>query len=249
MSSDKQAFSPKIILVRPQMQENIGATARAMANFTLSDLHLVSPREALGDKAHSMASGADSILDTAQYYDTVQNAVADCQFIMATTARNRDIHKPAYDLEEAVKLLHHKQATGHKCGILFGPERTGLENDDLMLADCLVHVPVNPQFASLNLAQCVLLFGYEYFKQSEHTHCLPALLDNTPPSATKKDIDYLINHLIDELDNSNFFYPIEKRPSSVTLISNIFTRSNLSEQEVRTLRGVIKSLCDKRKRG
>jgi tRNA/rRNA methyltransferase len=231
--------NPKIILVRPQMQENVGATARAMANFALSDLYLVNPREALEDKAYAMSSGATDILDNVKHYDSVHNAIAQCQFVMATTARNRGINKPAYSVEDAIKLILEKQAQGNECGILFGPERTGLENDDLMLADCLIHVPVNPEFASLNLAQCVLLVAYEYFKQY-HKNNFTYI--STEPSASKQDTDNLIKHLVDELDNSKFFFPIEKRPSSVTLISNIFSRNQLTEQEVRTLRGIIKAL-------
>lgn len=231
--------NPKIILVRPQMQENVGATARAMANFALNDLYLVNPRDPLEDKAYAMSSGATDILDNAQIFDTVNQAVAQCQYVMATTARSRGINKPAYSLEDAIKLILEKQSQGNQCGILFGPERTGLENDDLMLADSLIHVPVNPEFASLNLAQCVLLVAYEYFKQSHENHFT---YSTTETLANKQDTDNLIKHLIDELDSSNFFFPIEKRPSSVTLISNIFTRNQLTEQEVRTLRGVIKAL-------
>ena len=158
---------------------------------------------------------------------------------MATTARGRGINKPAFSLEEGIALMLTKQAMGQQCGVLFGPERTGLENDDLMLADCLIHVPVNPQFASLNLAQCVLLVAYEYFKQS-HNNDFQYV--SSEPVASKHDTDNMITHLITELDQSGFFFPPEKRPSSVTLISNIFTRNPLSEQEVRTLRGVIKAL-------
>jgi tRNA/rRNA methyltransferase len=232
-------YNPKIILVRPQMQENIGATARAMANFSLNDLSLVNPREELCEKAYAMSSGATYILDNVKYYDSVTNAVSECQYIIATTARGRSINKPTYALEEGIKLILHKQAQGQKCGILFGPERTGLENDDLMLADSLIHVPVNPEFASLNLAQCVLLVAYEYFKQAHHNN-----FDyiSSEPLANKNDINHMINHLITELDQSGFFFPPEKRLSSVTLISNIFSRNNLTEQEVRTLRGVIKAL-------
>lgn len=230
---------PKIILVRPQMQENVGATARAMANFSLNQLYLVNPREELGEKAYALSSGATNILDYAQKFQSVSDAITECQYVIATSARNRGINKPAYNLQEAVKLILENQKNGQECGILFGPERTGLENDDLILADSLVHIPVNPEFASLNLAQSVLLFGYEYFKQSHHqvfTH------KKTEPLANKKEIDYLIQHIICELDKNSFFFPIEKRPSSVTLISNIFSRMGLTEQEVRTLRGVIKAL-------
>lgn len=231
--------NPQIILIRPQMQENVGATARAMANFALNDLSLVNPREQLTEKAYAMSSGATHILDTVKHYDNVADAVAECQYVMATTARGRSINKPAYTLEEGIKQILHKQAQGQKCGILFGPERTGLENDDLMLADSLIHVPVNPEFASLNLAQCVLLVAYEYFKQL-HDNNFAYL--SSEPLANKNDIHHMITHLITELDQSGFFFPPEKRLSSITLISNIFSRNALTEQEVRTLRGLIKAL-------
>ncbi|MFT6071539.1 MAG: tRNA/rRNA methyltransferase [Alphaproteobacteria bacterium] len=232
-------LTPKIILVRPQIQENIGATARAMANFSLSNLSLVKPREALGDKAYAMSSGASDILDNAHYFQTPNEAVADCHFILATTARHRDVNKPVYNLHDAIDLLRTKQAAGNQCGFLFGPERTGLENSDLQLADAIINVPVNPEFASLNLAQCVLLIGYEYFKQSAESQ---KLIDNTASLAPKLHIDHLLEHLTDALDAKNFFYPPEKRTSLISLISNIFTRNHLTDQEVGVLRGVIKHL-------
>lgn len=233
---------PKIILVRPQLQENVGATARAMKNFMFSDLCLVDPREALEEKAYAMSSGATDILDNTVISSDLNSVISDTHFVLATTARHRDIHKPVYLLQDSIKLLLERQHAGQKCAILFGPERTGLENDDITLVDALVRIPVNPEFASLNLAQSVLLCAYEYFKQSSTDL---SEIGNIQKPATKQDINYMIQHLIDELDQRNFFYPEEKRPSLISVISHIFTRNNLSEQEVRTLRGVIRQLSEK----
>lgn len=230
-----------IILVRPQLQENIGASARAMANFSLTDITLVSPRDSMIDeKAYAMSSGATKILDDAKIVSNVSDAVKDLNFLCATTARKRGINKPAYMLSDAISMIIEKQEQGQKCGILFGPERTGLENDDMILADALIHVPVNEKFSSLNISQCVLLIAYEYFCQRQKYD--KSLCISNEPLATKKDTLYMVEHLISELDNAGFFYPIEKRDSSVRLISNIFTRTQMTEQEVRTIRGVIKSL-------
>jgi tRNA/rRNA methyltransferase len=234
--------SPKIILIRPQMQENIGATARAMANFTLSELRLVNPREVLNEKAYATSAGATDILDNTCLFNNTQDSIADCHFILATTARHRDLKKPVYSLPYAIKILIEKQKQGLQCGLLFGPERTGLENNDIILADAIIMVDVNPNFASLNLAQCVLLIGYEYFKQlSEISNDIS---DKSYPKelASKQEIAYLLSHLIDELEKKQFFYPIEKRSSLIHLISNIFTRNQLTTQEVGTLRGIIKIL-------
>ena len=240
--SDNHFLKPDIILIRPQMPENIGACARAMANFSLDNLRLVSPRENhLCDKSYAMSSGATDILDNAQLFDTVSDALSPYNFVLATTARNRDIQKPVLDLEQSIALLITKIMTGHKCAIIFGPERTGLENSDITLADSLVTIPVNPDFASINLAQSVLLIAYEYFRQFGQHH-IPKSPLSKPDMATKEEMDYLLNHIISSLDDTGFFYPPEKRNSSVTLINNIFSRNPLTAQEVRALRGVIKSL-------
>lgn len=158
---------PSFVLVRPQMGENIGAAARAMLNFGLDRMKLVAPRDGWpNQKAVAMASGAGRILDDAVLVDRTVDAVADCSYVFATTARQRDMTKPVMTPERAMEVAREKVTAGEKVAVLFGPERAGLENDDIALANAIISVPVNPEFASLNLAQCVLLTGYEWRRQS-----------------------------------------------------------------------------------
>lgn len=158
---------PSFVLVRPQMGENIGAAARAMLNFGLDRMKLVAPRDGWpNQKAVAMASGAGRILDDAVLVDRTVDAVADCSYVFATTARQRDMTKPVMTPERAMEVTREKITAGEKVAVLFGPERAGLENDDIALANAIISVPVNPEFASLNLAQCVLLTGYEWRRQS-----------------------------------------------------------------------------------
>lgn len=243
--------APLILLSKPQMQENIGAVARAMNNFALTDLRLISPREGKPDtKAYAMASGADSILDKAVIYDNFQESIKDVQFLLATTARTRDMAKPAFTPRDGVQMIHEKQKQGIKCGLLFGGERSGLDNQEIIYADALIHIPANPDFSSLNLAQAVLLVGYEYFTHSqENAHTQTDETDkrqkfkHTP--ATKAELDYFLKHLENLLDDTHFFYPADKKPSMVQIIRNLFTRSHMNAQEVRTLHGILKALMGK----
>lgn len=233
---------PEIILSHPQMHENIGATARSMANFSLETLRLIAPRDGKPEeKAFAMASGADRILENALIYETFQEGIADIEFMIATTARVRDMSKPMMTPAKVMPIVQEKLTQGIKCGFLFGRERTGLENEEIVVADILVRVPVDPEFASLNLAQSVLLLGYEWYKYVQADNLLPVREGASPP-ATKKDLLYLFEHLEAELDRKNFLRPLEKRPNMVQTLRNILVKADLNEQEVRTLRGVIRAL-------
>ena len=233
---------PAVILVAPQLGENIGTAARAMLNFGLVDLRLVRPRDGWpNERARAAATGADIVVDGVRVFDTTAETVADLDYVVATTARARDMVKPISTPGAAATKLREAFADGGQAGLLFGPERTGLENDDLALADALMMVPVNPAFASLNLAQCVLLMSYEWHKAGDAT--APSRIDyqQTRP-ANKGELLGFFNHLESELDRFGFLKPPEKRPSMVRNLRNMFQRARLTEQEVRTLRGVIAAL-------
>lgn len=234
--------SPVFILVNPQLAENVGMVARAMMNCGLINLRLVKPREDwLSNKAFSASSGAGVVLEKAGYFETVEDAIKDINHLFATTARRRDMVKPVLTAEKAGLKVNEFSKTGAKCGFLFGPERTGLENDHVALADSVVEIPLNPAHCSLNLAQAVLLVGYEWYKNSIKT-------ENEFVSTRKSDLankDDLLNffkHLEDELDNSGYLRVVEKRPRMVRNIRNIFNRAGLTQQEVRTLHGIVSDL-------
>jgi len=233
---------PAMILVAPQMGENIGTAARAMLNFGLTEMRLVAPRDGWpNDRARAVSSGADLVIDNVVVHERTEQAVADLDFVIATTARHREMLKLVLTPETAAKKLREVIAGGGKAGVLFGPERTGLTNDDVVLADAVLMVPVNPAFASLNLAQAVLLIGYEWFKGADATP--PERMDylGSRP-ATKEELLGFFGHLEGELDRFGFLKPPEKRPSMIRNIRNLFQRAGMSEQEVRTFRGIVASL-------
>ncbi|MDP1670837.1 MAG: RNA methyltransferase [Alphaproteobacteria bacterium] len=237
---------PCVILVRPQLGQNIGMAARAMANFGLSDLRIVAPREGWPNEwAIKAASGADWVLEDARLFDTVEAAVADIHYLVATTARLREMLKPVVTAEAAAREMRTKTAQGLRCGIMFGPERSGLENDDATLAQAVLRIPVDPRFTSINLAQAVLLTGYEWFRLADTTP--PERFDpgNTWP-ASNAELVALFEHLERELDTAGFLFPPEKRPAMVRNLRNIFMRAGLMEQDVRALRGVVTSLATAR---
>lgn len=239
---------PSVILVRPQLGQNVGMAARAMANFGLTDLRIVAPREGWPNEwAIKAASGADWVLEEAQLFDTVADAVADMHYLVATTARLRELLKPVVTAEASASLMRAKTAQGLRCGILFGPERSGLENDDVALAQAVLRIPVDPRFTSINLAQAVLLIGYEWFKSADATP--PEILDpgHTWP-ANNAELVGLFEHLERELDVAGFLFPPEKRPAMVRNLRAIFMRANMMEQEVRALRGVVTSLATARRK-
>jgi len=240
---------PAIVLVRPQLGVNIGSAARAMLNCGLADLRLVAPREGWPNQhARAAASGADVVLERARVFATLAEAVADLQILYATTARSRDMVKPVFTPRQAVEKIRGEEAEGQSIGILFGPERTGLENDEIALASAAIAVPLNPNYSSLNLAQAVLLVGYEWYQ---------AGIEEPPPArewtendiATGESVIAFYEHLEAELDRAGFLYPPEKRAGMILNIRNIFARARLTDQEVRTLRGVIKALVEPRERG
>jgi len=237
---------PAIVLVAPQLGENIGAAARAMYNFGLTDLRLVSPRDGWPNaRANAMAAGAENVVEAARVFDSLDAAIADVQYLCATTARLRDMVKPAYTPRQAAEELARRQDAGARCGVLFGAERSGLENEHVAMADAIVHVPVNPAFGSLNLAQAVLLVAYEWFQWRQTADRIegPRPLEyNGGDLATGADLAGLFAHLERELSASGYFYPLEKRAVMARTIRNALQRAQFSYQEVQILRGVIKAL-------
>jgi tRNA/rRNA methyltransferase len=236
--------APVIVLVRPQLAENVGAAARAMLNFGLTELRLVAPRHRWPDAAaYRFAAGADSVLDGARLYATTAEAVADLALVYATTARLRDMVKPVSSPREAALELRQAEAAGTRAGVLFGPERTGLDNDDVVLSARILHVPANPEFSSLNLAQAVLVLGWEWWSAGSQAAVRPHR-DPRPPErpATYEELSELMTRLETELERKGFFEVPEKRPAMERNIRNMFTRAALTLQEVRTLHGVVTAL-------
>jgi tRNA/rRNA methyltransferase len=238
---------PVVILVEPQLGENIGAAARAMANFGLGRLRLVKPREAWPNlQARKMASGADRILDEAVLYDSLEAAIADCTLVLATTARAHDQAKPVIDAAQAAAMMAEPVAAGETVGILFGRERAGLENDEVALADSIVTLPVNPAFASLNLAQAVIVVAYEWFKHAT-SGALPFAMPDRSPPVSKQQLHAFFTMLEGELEKVEFFRPPDKRATMQINLRNIFTRMRLTQQDIRTLHGVVMSIAEGRK--
>ena len=240
--------SPVVVLVRPQLADNIGATARCMANGGLFHLRLVAPRDGWPqDRAWRVASGADRILDAATVHDTVADAVADLHRVFATCPRPRHVVKPLLTARAAAGELRSAGARGLRAGILFGPERAGLDNEDMAQADTLVRYPLNPAFDSLNLAQAVMVMAYEWWTAGDATP--PAqLLTHGTRVATKGELEQLLTHLVDQLDACGFLRNAPKRPGMVQNIRHLLTRGEATEQEVRTLHGVVAGLALGRRR-
>jgi tRNA/rRNA methyltransferase len=239
---------PAIILVNPQLGENIGTAARAMYNCGLTELRLVKPRDGWPSvKAQAAASGADVVLDKAQLFETVEEAIADLRHVYASTARDRYMVKRVLTPRLAVAELRAFIDVGEASGILFGPERTGLLNEHIALADTVLSVPLNPAFSSLNLAQAVLLIGYDWFQLGNDTPAEQLAVGHSKP-ANKDRLIQFFGHLEEELDRSGFMRDPEKRPSMVRNLRNLFQRAGCTEQELRTLHGVVTSFCGPRKR-
>jgi len=234
---------PAIVLVEPQLGENIGMVARAMANFGLSELRLVNPRDGWpSEKARSAASKADHVIDGATVYPTLQQAIAGLNFVVATTARDRDSFKPVRGPVEATQILRTKSDDGERTGILFGRERWGLNNEEISLADEIVTFPVNPAFASLNIAQAVLLMAYEWMK-SESGDSLPEAFEKpqmTP--ATKDDVQGLFDQLEEALEARGYFRPVPRKPKMIENLRAVLIRQGFYQPEIHLLRGVIRSL-------
>lgn len=237
------AAQPVFVLVRPQMGENIGAAARAMLNFGLARMRLVDPRDGWPNpRAVATASGAAGrVLDHAGVVPDVAAAVADCDYVFATTARNRDLTKPVVTPEHAMGQARAMIAEGRKVAVLFGPERAGLENDDLISADALISVPVNPEFASLNLGQAVLLTAYEWRRQTVEVAAERMEFAGTEP-ASKIEIEKLAEHYEAELDSAGFFFPETKAEGMKLSLRNLWFRLGLTRAEVQTLHGMLRQL-------
>ena len=242
--------SPVVILVRPQLADNVGACARAMANGGLFHMRLVAPRDGWPqEKAWRTASGADRILDAATVHPTVADAVADLHHVFATCPRPRHIVKPVMTARGAAVELRQIGSRGLRTGLMFGPERAGLDNDDMAEADALVRYPLNPAFMSLNLAQAVMVMAYEWWTAEDAT-TPRTLMTNESEVATKGALDNFLTHLTAQLDECGFLRNLPKRPGMVRNIRHLFQRGEVTEQELRTLHGMVTELAiGRRQRG
>lgn len=237
------AAGPVIVLVAPQMGENIGMVARAMANFGLSELRLVAPRDGWpNDRATAAASRATHVVEAATVFDDLRSAVADLSFVFATTARERDGFKPVRGPVEAARLLRAHGAAGTRTGILFGRERFGLDNDEISLADEIVTFPVDPAYASLNVAQAVLLMAYEWRKAGLASETDTPFSGPEMVPAPKADLHGLFGHLETALESRGYFRPLSKKPKMADKLRAVLTRPGFSSGEIKVLRGIVASL-------
>jgi tRNA/rRNA methyltransferase len=242
------ADGPAIILVEPQLGENIGTAARAMMNCALGDLRLVRPRDGWPSaRAVAAASGADAVLDRVRIFPSVETAIADLVHVYAATARDRNFVRRQVTPRHAAAEMRAHLATDEPCGVLFGPERTGLLNDDVVLADTVLTVPLNPGFASLNLAQAVLIVGYEWYAANPVAPPERLRRGGSPP-ATKEELLNFFAHLEEALVKSGFLRNDESRPSMVRNLRSLFQRAQCTEQELRTLHGVVTAFAGPRER-
>ncbi len=238
---------PAFILVRPQMGENIGAAARAMLNFGLDRMRIVDPRDGWPNpKANAMASGAGRVLDQAGVFPDLAAAVGDCDYVFATTARNREMVKPVLTPERAMEQARALIAEGKKVAVMFGPERAGLENEDLVHANALITVPVNPDFPSLNLGQCALLMGYEWGRQTREV--VPEVMNLARTEfAQRHEVEKLAEHFEERLEAAGFFFPPTKADGMRLNLRNMWGRLNLTRAEVQTFHGMLRQIAYKLK--
>ncbi len=230
-------MQPVFVLVRPQLGENIGKAARAMLNFGLTEMRLVAPRDGWPNpSAGPAAAGADRVLETAQVFDSVAEAVADCAHVYATTVRKRGLIKPVVTPEVAAQDMHRQEG---RSAILFGPERSGLETDDVTLARTILTVPINPDFGSLNLAQAVILVAYEW---SKHVALESPTLVNLDPPAPQGELEGLIGHLEEMLADTGYFFPPDRAHVTRRTVRSVLTKPGWNANEIRTLRGVLSAL-------
>jgi len=240
--------APAIVLVEPQLGENIGAVARAMLNFGMAELVIVNPRDGWpNEKAAAMASGAGVVLDRARLTATTDEAIQEFHQVFAMTARPRESLLPVMTPRQAAEAMRISIERGERCAVLLGPERTGLSNEDVGRAGAVISIPVNPAFASLNVAQAAVVFAYEW-AIADGAAPPPADIDAAAP-ATREQFEGFINQLFGSLADARYFYPEERRPVLERKIRTAFARANLTEGEVRTLRGVVKSLVHGRPKG
>jgi len=234
---------PVIVLVRPQLGQNIGKAARAMLNFGLTEMRLVAPRDGWPNPdAGPAASGADLVLERAQLFETTKEAIADCSLIFASTVRRRDLVMPALGPEQMADQIH---ASAERSAILFGAERSGLETDEVALASAIVTVPINPGFGSLNLAQAVILLAYEWSRRAALAQPPAKELE---PVAPHGELDRLIGHLDEELERKGYFHPPSRTQATKNTIRTIFTKTGWSSREVKAIRGIIRALVEPARR-
>lgn len=237
-----QTAQPSIVLVAPQMGENIGSAARAMLNFGLDRMRIVNPRDGWPNpRAVAMASSAGRVLDGAGVFSTTNAAVADCTYVFATTARHRDLTKPVMTPEHAMGLAHRKIAEGQKIAVLFGPERSGLCNADIAIADAIISVPVSSVYGSLNLGQCALLIGYEWFRQIDDTPAETAGFAKTE-TASKLEIDKLADHFESQMEDAGFFFPETKAEGMKLNLRNLWSRLPLTRADVQIFHGMLRQM-------
>jgi tRNA/rRNA methyltransferase len=236
-------MSPVIVLVRPQLGQNIGKAARAMLNFGLTEMRLVAPRDGWPNpEAGPAASGADVVLEKAQLFDSVEASIADCHHVFASTVRRRDLVMPVLGPAEMADRIHFSP---ERSAILFGAERSGLETEEVALANAIVTVPINPEFGSLNLAQAVILLAYEWSRRS--VLAVPPAKDLEPP-APHGEIEGLMEHLNEELDNKGYFHPPSRTQATRNTLRTIFTKTGWSSREVKAVRGIIRALVEPARR-
>ena len=240
---------PAFVLVRPQMGENIGAAARAMWNFGLDRMRVVAPRDGWpNERAVALASGAGRLLDEARHFDTTAGALDDATHVFATTARARDLTKPVVTPERAMEMAAKEIGQGGKVAVLFGPERAGLENDDIARSNTLINVPVNPEFPSLNLAQCVLLCAYEWRRHSaEITQERVEMAGSDWANAT--EVEKLAEHFEDRLDQAGFFFPEAKADSMKINLRNLWSRMPLTRSDIQMFHGMMRQMVRWKERG
>ncbi len=235
-------MTPTFVLTRPQMGENIGAAARAMLNFGLDRMRIVDPRDGWPNPAAvALASGAGRVLDTATVHGDLAGALSDCTYVYATTARQRDLTKEVLSPEEAMRDASARIAAGGHVAVLFGPERAGLENDDIAQANVLISVPVNPAFPSLNLAQCVLLVGYEWMRVAGDVTARSTEMAGTD-WATGEEVEHLARHFEERLEEAGFFFPDHKVTSMKVNLRNMWSRMPLTRADVQTLHGMLRQM-------
>ncbi|WP_211294951.1 RNA methyltransferase [Novosphingobium guangzhouense] len=246
MSASIEMKQPVIVLVRPQLGENIGKAARAMLNFGLTEMRLVSPRDGWPNpSAGPAAAGADDVLENAEVFETLAEAVHDCANVYATTVRKRGVTKPVVTPEEAAREVYATaQNTGARSAYVFGPERSGLETDDVALARAILTVPINPEFASLNLAQAVILCAYEWSKGANLAQ--PTVEDLLPP-APQDELEGMISQFEKVLEPTRYFYPESRAAATRRTLRNMLTKPGWNSLEVRTMRGVLSALGGNRR--
>ncbi len=235
------APTPVIVLVRPQLGQNIGKAARAMLNFGLTEMRLVAPRDGWPNPdAGPAASGADQVLESAAVFNSVADAIADCNLVFASTVRRRDLIMPVVGPREMAETIH--QSSG-RTAILFGPERSGLESEDVALANAIVTVPINPEFGSLNLAQAVILLAYEWSRQGELAQ--PTLKELEPP-APMAELEGLFGHIDTSLDGAGYYFPPERTAATQATIRTLINKTGWSSREVKAMHGIVRALVNPR---